>query len=154
MSYKQPYGFNLQNQANEKSALHKNDTKKVRLSKSQYKEDGLTSYAKEHATIKPANFWRKSEKAVISVPKEDFYSSKSKLINTPTTFYNPTDGRETTSIDVAYSWNSKKRVPYDGGAPSAHHQRKQNIKENIKLGATLAGSAAIWRKMSGGKWII
>ena len=145
MSYKQPYGFNLQNQANEKSALHKNDTKKVRLSKSQYEEDGLTDYAKEHATIKPANFWRKSEKAVISVPKEDFYSSKSKLINTPTTFYDA-DKKETSSWDDA--------VRYSGAAPSAHHQRKSNIKETIKVGATLAGSAAIWRKMSGGKWII
>lgn len=145
MSYKQPYGFKSQMEADKKSALHKNDTKKVRLSKSQYREDGLTDYAKSHATIKPANFWRNSEKAVISVPKEDFYSPKSKLINTPTTFYG-SDKKETSSWDDA--------VRYSGAAPSAHYQRKENTKENIKLGATLGGAAAIWRKMSGGKWII
>jgi len=133
------------------SALHKNDTKKVRLSKSQYKEDGLTDYAKEHATIKPANFWRKSEKAVISVPKKDFYSPESKLINSPTTLYGP-DKKETSSWDDA--------VKYSGTAPSAHAQRKENLteklpsRENIKVAATLGGAAAIWRKMSGGKWII
>lgn len=145
MSYTQPYGSGLQKKADEKSALYYKDTKKVRLSKSQYEKDGLTEYAKEHGTIKPANFWRKSEKAVINVPKKDFYSSESKLINTPTTFYGA-DKKETSSWDDA--------VRYSGAAPSAHHQRKENTKENIKLGASLVGSAAIWRKMSGGKWII
>jgi hypothetical protein len=124
--------------------LHKKGKgKRIGIHGYDYKEYGLSDYAKEHVhKVKPANFFRSQEKTIVKVPKSELHSTKSKLTNEPTKNWAPStnykDHKENKGFKEVDSYD--EATHYTGGAPTAGELRKSNIKEKVNLGLTgLAG---------------